>query len=359
MLAVALVVGVSTEVRAQGEPGAELALSAPTPCPRWRRRLAPAVALLAGPVVHGAASFTACHRRTGRRLALAEGAGFVGLLAGGSGLRRTGASRRTIAPLAVVAMLGLGTFVASWLADVYGAITQGRARGRPATNAAWELALGYRYVHDPQFEHRSFAHLAFRGWLGRQRLWAESWVALDTDTQRVRLGFARRLVGDTGRGSSLEARLAGTWQRFGGEGFATLVGELALAGRLDLADVGPALVGSFVFAEVGLGLQGFGYESTGGDVGEDVSGLLLTRLGYGLYLGRTGEVLFAYDHRRDGLEGGLSMNSVAAGNVGFLELRGRGFFGAAPRWGLEGQLTVGSAWIAGVSLIFRAEGGNR
>lgn len=332
----------------------EVEPSAPR-CPRWRRRLAPVVSLLAGPVVHGAGSLTGCHRLTGRRLGIAQGVGFGMILAGGAGLALTGASRKTVAPFAMIAIPGVGAFLISWLADVYAAFTDGQARGRPGPNVPWELELGYRYVHDPHFEHGSFVHGGVAAWLGEQRLFAEADVALDANTQRARLGYARRLLGGTGRGSALEVTVAATYQRFGGDGFSTLSGELSLGGRVDLAAVGPALVGSFVEGSLGLGLQGIGYEAAGGGVGQDSQGLLLARIGWGLYLGRYGEVAIAYDHRRDGLEGGLSVDSVGAGNLGFLELTGRGFFAGAPRWGLSADVTVGSAWIASLSLLHRAQ----
>lgn len=323
-------------------------------CPRWRRRLAPVVSLLAGPVVHGAGSLTGCHRLTGRRLGIAQGVGFGMILVGGAGLALSGASRKTVAPLTMIAIPGVGAFVISWLADVYAAITDGRARGRPGVNTPWELRLGYRYVHDPHFDHGSFLHAGASGWLGRQRLFAQTDVALSANTQRARAGVARRLLGGTGRGSYAELTLAATYQRFGGDGFRTFGGELLLGGRLDLVDLAPALVGSFVEGELGLALQGVGYEATGGGVGQDHHALLLARVGWGLYLGASGELVFSYDHRRDGLEGGLSVDSVAAGNLGFLQLTGRGFFGAAPRWGLAADVTVGSAWIVGLSLLHRA-----
>lgn len=342
----------ATEAEARTESDASG--DAPAPCPRWRRRLAPVVSLLAGPVVHGAGSLTGCHRLTGRRLGIAQGVGFGMILLGGGGLALTGAARRTVAPFAMVGAVGVGSFLISWLADVYAAITDGKARGRPGPNAPWELRLGYRYVHDPHFDHGSFLNAGIGAWLGEQRLFAEVDVALDANTQRARVGYARRLLGGTGRGSSLDLTAAATYQRFGGDGFSSLSGELSVGGRVDLAAVGSALVGSFVEGTLGLGIQGIGYEASGGGVGQDGHGLLLMRLGWGLYLGRYGEVLLAYDHRRDGLEGGLSIDSVAAGNLGFLELTGRGFFEAAPRWGIAGSVTYGSAWIVGLSLLHRA-----
>ena len=326
----------------------------PPPCPKYRLRLAPVVALLAGPLVHGAGAFTACQRQTGKRLLIAEGAGFGALLAGGAGLALSGASRRLVAPFAFLSILGVGAFVTSWVADVYGAFNRGRSHGRPSANASWEAALGYRYVHDPQFEYRSFANVAVRLWFGLQRLFVEAWVALDDATQTARLGYARRLYGGTGRGTSLETRLALGIQRFHNDGFATFAAELALAGRLDLASLGPSLGGSFVEGEIGLGFETLGYDATSRALFEDFNGLLLGRVGYGVYLGPLSEVLVAYDHRRDGLEGGLSVDSIAAGVLGHLELVGRGFFARAPRWGLEGMVAVGSAWIVGASLVFRA-----
>jgi hypothetical protein len=356
-LVLASVLSAATGASAQDEAAPTEAvadLASERPCPRFRRRLAPFVALLAGPVVHGAGALTGCHRATGRRLGIAQGVGFGGILLGGGGLVLTGASRRTVAPFAAVAILGTGAFLLSWVADVYAAISDGRSEGRPGPTAPWTLSLGYRHVHDPQFDHGPFARGAVEGWLGRNHLFGEAWVALSRDTQRVRGGYERRLWGAVGRGSALDVRLGATWQRFGSDGFQTLAGDLSLVSRVDLGEVGPALVGSFVEAELGVGLQSLGYQAAPRGLTQDVNALLLARIGWGVYVGRWAEVVFAYDHRRDGLEGGLSLDSVAAGNIGFLELEGRGFFGAARRWGLELSVAVGSAWIAGASVLYRA-----
>lgn len=331
------------------------ALGSVPPCPRFRRRLAPVIALLAGPVVHGAGSLVGCHRHTGRQLALAEVGGLGALTAGGAGIIFTGASRKTIAPFTFLALVGVGIFSTSFISDLYATISNGEATGRPGPNGAYELSFGYRHVYDPQFDHGPLASTQFSAWLGHQRLFASLEVALNTDMQRGRGGFARRLLGGTGRGSSIELELASTWQRFGADGFATLTGELLLAGRLNLADFAPALVGSFVEGSLGVGLQTIGYQATSGGVREDVHALLLGRIAYGVYLGSTGEILVAYDHRRDGLEGGLSLNSVAAGNLGFLEVRGRGWFPGAPGWGVEAGISVGSAWTFGASLLHRGK----
>jgi hypothetical protein len=71
-----------------------------------------------------------------------------------------------------------------------------------------------------------------------------------------------------------------------------------------------------------------------------------------VYLGQSGEVAAYYDHRRDDLAGGLSVDSVAAGVLGHFGVAGRGFFHDG-RWGLRGELEYGSAFITGLSLIYR------
>ena len=350
------------------DPSADAPAEPPPPeaepprCSRARRRAAPALALTAGLLLHGTGHLLACERRTGRRLLAAEGLGVGALVLGGGGIALTGASRKTVAPFATLAILGVGTFAASWLADLYGTLSGGANAGRPARAAPFELALGYRYVHDPQFAYGHGLHLAAEGWLHRTRLFGGAWLALDDDTQRATAGLSQRLLGARGRGDALDAEAALHGQRFGTDGFRTLGVDVLLRGRLELAHLGPTLAGSFVEAEVGLGLQGFGYDATGRGVREDWNGLLLGRVGWGVFLGPSGELVAYYDHRRDDLAGGLSVDSVASGVLGHFGLAGRGYIRDG-RWGLAGELELGSALVVGLSVLHRGaaprEGGAR
>ncbi len=321
-------------------------------CPTARQRAAPVVSAAGGLLFGGAGHFTACEPQTGRRLLAAQGIGLSGVLLGGGGIVLTGASRRTIAPFAAVAILGFGTYAFGWLSDLYGSINRGRNASRPARTAPFEFGIGYRYLHDPQFDYRNALRLDGEGWLGNTRIFGSAWVTLDDDNQRYSLGVGQRLLGSN-RGSSLSVETGMHFHRFGGDDFQSLAFDLMLRGRLDLATIGSTLAGSFVEADIGLAMQGFGYSATGGGVSQDWNGMLLARIGYGFFLGPSGEILAYYDHRRDDYAGGLSVDSVAAGSLGHIGVAGRGFFGDGP-WGLSAELEYGSSVIAGVSLLYRA-----
>ena len=75
-------------------------------------------------------------------------------------------------------------------------------------------------------------------------------------------------------------------------------------------------------------------------------------MAYGFYLGDRGELLFDYNHRRDGLPGGLSIDGIAAGSFGSVGVTGRGFFGNG-RYGLEAYGRFGSAWVGGANFLYR------
>lgn len=321
-------------------------------CPRARQRAAPVVSASSGLLVGGVGHFTACEPRTARRLLGAEAIGLGGVLLGGGGLVATGASRRTVAPFAAIAILGFGTYALGWLSDLYGSINRGRNVGAPARTARYELGLGYRYVHDPQFDYRNMLRLDGEGWLGNTRIFGQAWLALDDDNQRYSLGISQRLLGHD-RGSSLTMQTAMHVHRFGGDGFQSIAFDLLLRGRLDLSRIGHTLAGSFVEADLGFAMQGFGYSATGGGVSEDWNGMLLARVGYGFFLGASGELLVYYDHRRDDFAGGLSLDSVASGALGHIGVAGRGYLGDG-HWGLAAELEYGAAVIVGVSVLYRA-----
>jgi hypothetical protein len=83
--------------------------------------------------------------------------------------------------------------------------------------------------------------------------------------------------------------------------------------------------------------------------------MLLMRFAYGFYLGgngvRRGELLGFYDHRRDTYAGGLPVAGIGSGVLGHAGLKGH--YHVDESWGLGADVTVGAAWIAGVSLRYR------
>ncbi len=300
----------------------------------------------------GLGHIAAGQRRTGLRLMAATLGGLGALVVGVGGAAITGASRRTILPFYALSLAGFASFAFGWISDIAGTLSGG-GRGRAAQRSRAEVYLGGRFIHDPQFEYGPFAD--FGGVLRRGRFEGrlDASLALGQDNQRVGLGGSVLLLGAEARATSARLRSALTLHRFGSEGFQSLAAELALGGRLALDAIGPSLAGTFIEGELGLGLQFFGYEATGGGLGEDTQALFLMRAAYGVFLGDgRGEIRIEYDHRRDDFAGALSVNSIGAGILGHVGVHGVGWFGGGS-WGLDAFVEYGSAWIAGLHLRHR------
>lgn len=339
----ALPPGVRADEPAQPQPGAA----------------AVGAAVFPGVVVHGAGHWVAGDRRTGYRLLALEGVG-VGLIAGGlATLAATGASRHLSPVIFATPVAGAGLFVASWLADVQGVAMPVDARGAPLLTApVLEARLGTRYVHDPTIDYGTLLGPSLDLRWGRWRLSPGAWIATGGQNTRLELEVGFRPTGPrpgsfSADGSYVEIVTAATHQRFR-EDFDLTVLEAGARGRYDLRRLAPSLAGSF--AEWGLGL---GWALTHFHTGAretDGDGLLLAQFGYGLYFGhapgRTGEVTAYYDHRHDDYAGGLKLTGLGSGVAGHVGLEGTWYFHR--RWGvrLEGQ--VGSAYLAGLSLLHRS-----
>lgn len=336
-------------------PAAESAPSAP-PRTTARRALDVAVAVGPGAVVHGAGHWSAGRPETARRLALTQAAGLGTMVVGLGGLAITGASRYLVAPLALATIAGAGMFFLPWLADIYGAAAHPGASGSPPRFApAWITELGHRYVWDAQFAYRHFLVQGVDLRIGRVRLAQSGWHALDDRNVRLRVLGAYRLSGPTPAraapdGSFLELEAAVTQHRYDSEGFRSVTGEVALAARRDLVRLDPGLRGSFVEGGFGVALQRFEYRVPGMRVEPDVNDLLLARFGFGFYFAEAGEAQVHYDHRHDDYAAGLELTGLGSGVAGHLGAEVRHFWGP---WGLCAEGQVGSAFVAGVSLMFR------
>jgi hypothetical protein len=334
-----------------GRPPRKFAMSA----------LGTVAALVPGVVVHGTGHLVVGDTKTGLRLLALEGAGLGVLATGFVPLVATGASRRLIGPAIVLTATGFGLFAISFLADIYGVVAPAGGVGAPFRSTAWlQTALGYRYVHDPVFAYRNFIVQEIDYRAGPWRVNPSAWFALDDTNSRVRTRFAYRLTGPLPEGnpavrdgSFLDIEAALTRHTFTRERFATTTGEIAVAGRLDMARVGPSLRGSFAEMSVGWALQAYSYRARGttADVGE----LLLTRFGYGMYLGfpgsPRGEVTIYYDHRHDDFAAGFKMPGLGSGTIGHFGAEGRLLL--TDHWGIAAETAFGSAYVMGLSILFR------
>ena len=196
---------------------------------------------------------------------------------------------------------------------------------------------------------------------GALRLSALGFFALDDTNARTRAELAYRFFGPKPRGNTpaadgsyVEAELALTNHAFTSNGFAVTTGELSVAGRLDLARVGPTMRGSF--AELGVGFAYAAHRFPG--IGVEGDELLIPRFGFGIYLGHEGyprgEAMAYYEHRHDGFAAGLQMPGLTSGMGGHFGVKGRLFL--SPRWGvaLDGQ--AGSAYLGRLSFLFKYGG---
>ncbi|HEX6272369.1 MAG TPA: hypothetical protein VFZ53_04995 [Polyangiaceae bacterium] len=355
-------------------PPVEHAASETEPAPAARaapstgeRALAGAAAVVPGVVVHGAGHYVAGESTTGTRLLIAQGAG-LGLMAGGLvALVATGASRYVAGPAAGTMVLGSGLFITSYLADVYGTLSpDSDAAERRVQPPPWiETELGYRHISDPIFAYEHFVveRLSFQS--GSLRLTPSAWFSSDGDNARYGLEAGYRVLGAVPSASQravtadrLDGVLGVVHHRFVTERFVRTSMDVLVDTRYDLGHVGSTLRGAFVEAGIGYSFGLIDYDVTGVDAPSDFDDLLLARFGFGaVFRGAShpgSEARVYYDHRHDDFAGGLILEGIPSGVAGHFGAEARWFF--LPEWGLGVQAEVGSARVAGASLLFRQAG---
>lgn len=318
-------------------------------------------AVVPGVVVHGTGHFLAGRPTTGWRLLAMEGIG-LGLAAiGGVTLAVTGANRAISAPAAATAIAGASLLHSSHLADFVG-VTFRDGPGEPDVTTPMVMTeIGYRYVEDPQFRYHHFLVQGIDLRASRLRFNPTAWFALDDTNARIRALGAVRLFGPLPKGerpvaldgSFLDLEIAGLHHGYRTDGFRVVTGELSIAGRLDLRHIDPYLRGSFTELSTGVGAQFFDYDGAPRSFGNHIESLLLGRFAYGMYLGRPraphGELSMYYEHRHDDYAGGTAGFSI--GIIGHFGLAGRVML--TDEWGLASDLTVGSAFVGGLSFLYR------
>jgi hypothetical protein len=334
-----------------------------------RGALSVGAAVVPGVLLHGSGHFAGGDRPTAWRLLRAEGLGATLMIAGVGGLAVTGASRRTVEPFIWTTAAGGGLFATSWFADLYGVLAPPGGTGLPVVvMPALEARLGTRYVADPTLAGAALAGAAIDLRAGRWRVSPGAWVAADgVRNDRFEAAVAFRIVGPRAGasaapvvdGSFVDLVAAGVHHRYDEQ----LAGPLAAAfdmtsfelradGRYDLRRYAPSLTGAFVEGSAGLGMGAYHYPSASTT---EANTFLLARFGFGMYLGRRadrwGEVRLYYDHRHDDYAGGFKMAGLGSGTLGHFGVDGRAF--VTPRWGFRAEVEVGSAWVAGLGLVYR------
>jgi hypothetical protein len=335
--------------------------SVPPPPAASKRALSLGAAVVPGILVRGAGHYALGRKDTAFQLLALEGVGLGMILGGGGVVVLSGASRYVVGPAAAIAAMGFGVFGTSLLADMYGSVSpdSSAARSRRRLLPVLETEFGYRRVEDVQFAHHDFLAEGFRlnqrgvtlGFLGL--------FSLGADNARYRGEIGYRFLDDDSADSTYRDRLelnAGFVRHmYAADGFAMTSGELSASARCDLARFGDTLSGSF--AEFGLGYArgAISYDLPGVHVPSDGYDLLLARFGFGVRLrGKSApgsEALLYYDHRHDDFAAGLKVTGLGSGVLGHFGLQTKWFFNSS--FGLLADVSVGSAWVFGGSLLLR------
>jgi hypothetical protein len=268
-----------------------------------------------------------------------------------------------------VAAAGVGTFGASFLANVYATAAPPAGWGEPQRRLPWLVAgLGYTFVDDVQFDYRHFATTRLDGRFGAGHVRFDVVQAPGARNRWLELQAGYRVLGPRASehsapdGSYLEPTLGFSRPTFGEDGFVSRVLSLELEGRLDSQRLLPDVRGAFFQASGGLGRQWVSYELPGADP-TDSSGMLLVHVGFGVYLGRRGvgsptstgaELELYYDHRRDGFSGGIETAGATSGFAGHCGLSAEWFF--APAWGVRALAEIGAGRVLGLTALMRMGG---
>jgi hypothetical protein len=285
----------------------------------------------------------------------------VALAFGGYGiLEGTGASKRIVAPVAVITLAGLGLAAGTWLADVYGVLSPSLGVGVPVRQLfPLEVELGLRYVADAVLDRGAFTVLGLSWAFGRGRLAPRVMAAVGEDELLVELPAAYRFYGPrTDRpaldGTFLELVPSMRHHRLGNAALSITSFELELAGRLDLGRLVSGLTGSFAELSTGVALATHHYFERG----LDPATLLLFRFGWGFYVGAPGglwgEFSVAYDHRHDLLVSGLKLPGTSSGVFGHGVASGTLYLKEG--LGLRLEVAAGSTILGGASLVYRFGG---
>ena len=331
------------------EPTADAIAPPPRRGPSTLRRLAAiGAAIVPGVLVHGAGSYVLGERRAAKRLLVVGAAGLAAGGLGGLAVGATGGSPYFIWPGAPAAVLGVGIFSQTWLADIWIAAGGERVRGGPRATPPWSLELSTTGLRDP-YRRRMLAGAAASAELGRLGLGTSALLDAQSDARTGDVEVRWRILG-AAAGDRLHVRAAARYHRDDADDVSLATAELEVVLRGELRRLDPLLAGTFLELSTGAGLE----RATYARGAHDLDSLLLGRFAWGMYLGRCGEATLFYDHRRDSLAGGLYTWRAS----GFVGSFGAGaLIPVAGPWAVRGQLEVGNAWLG--TLALRYQGGAR
>ena len=328
---------------------------AKAPPSKLRRLAAIGAAIVPGLVIRGAGSYVLGERRTARRLLATGAAGLSAAIVGALPVALTRANENFVWPGVPLAVAGFGVYLPTWFADIWVAAGGDRVEGGPRGTPPWSLELGTTWLHDA-YRERALAGAAARLELGRLGLGAGTLLDAQGDSRTGQLEVRWRLFGAPAanrpidEGSRLYMRAGGRLHRDDPDDVTLATVELEVVLRGELRHLDPLLAGTFLELSTGLGVERAAYARDT----HDVSSILLGRFAWGAYLGRRGEAMLFYDHRREHLAGGL-WTWRASGFVGSFGATAQ--LAVAGPWAVRAELEVGSAWVS--TLALRYHGGQR
>jgi hypothetical protein len=315
-----------------------------------RRAAAVGAALFPGIVVHGAGSYVLDEKRAAKRIAITSYIGLGAIALGGAAVGLSGGEERFTFVGVPLIIGGSALFFPTWASDIWYAAGGPRVRGTPVAPAPWWIEAGTTYVHDA-YRERALIRGAGLVEFGRIGVGGSALVDAEGRATTAELAGRVRLRGAAATGTSLvdgtRHYLRAALRRHADDDdrvdIETAEAEAYL--RLDLMHVHDNLAGTFVECSLGMGVERVTYAER---VTDDDS-LFLGRFAWGLYLGTRSELVAYYDHRRDGLAGGIAAGRAAGfvGSVGtVLDLRVAGPFA------FVGELQIGSAWVTTVGIRY-------
>lgn len=328
--------------------------------PRVAKPLAIAGSIVPGALVHGTGSWLSGDDETAKLLLITEGAGLTLTVGSLGAMALTGAARQWIGVFASTAILGVGAFSVSMLADVYHTAAP-RGFGKHSGAVPWGTStVGVVWIENPQFQ---LGPVVESGGVIRAGRWSVNLLlghAPGDLHSRLKLENGYRLWGPVAQrsisnwgGSHSTLSMAYEDLRFGEAGFRSSGTELRWWGRSDSEQLAPNVRGAFVDWELGVAGKITTYRPS--DVTSRET-LLLGGFGFGAYHGDPttvgGETRLYYSHRHDGYVGGLLQPGLGSGTIGYFGIETQHFI--SPTWGVRVVSEVGSAWTVGLYLVARA-----
>jgi hypothetical protein len=307
--------------------------------------------MIPGIVVHGSGAWVAGEKRAAKKILVAQLAGAALMGIGGAFVGATGGNEYTIFPGVPVLLAGTGLFMHTWITDIYVASTGRQYDAGPLELPRWSVEAGTSWLHDA-YRERALMRVAGTFAIDRVEVGAGGLLDAKGDEKIAEVDARVRVYGAYATGTALadathvDVRVGTRIMRDDPDEVTQWISEVEASGRLDLGRVDRVFGASFAEFSTGLGRTRITYAK----MVHEWDTILIGGFGWGMYLGHRGEAKVFYEHRRDGLVGGLPAYR-AAGFVGsfgtnvLLRVRGP--------WVLRAQLEIGNAWLTTLAIGYR------